>query len=154
MEPTKNQEEYEARVAEMTKSVRTVATVGEGIKERIDRGYAMVVVYEPGNGVRYRVVLTALSPEQARVFGAEAPCFAVSLPGFRAGSMVLSVNPGWLDSSYVEEKLDVASHHAVAITELLCHLTGREGSSAEDWAELEVNRMDLLLKKEETDIPF
>jgi hypothetical protein len=120
--------------------LRTKATVAEGITKQSEAEGARFVEYQPGNGTRYVLVLTELGrlgPEACTAcgLGREGTGVLVSwVNGFRAPSMVVPSDGGYLAPNYVERKLNSSMADAVVLAELIGTLLGCEFMSCEDYA--------------------
>ena len=106
---------------------RNKPTVEAGIQSRTDMGGGNeVVVYEPGNGTRYVLVLTTITePEAASQLGCSKGSVLVTFPN-TGKSMFLDRKAGPVFSYYVQEKLRCSDPDAEVQTELLGYLLGRE----------------------------
>jgi hypothetical protein len=90
-----------------------------------------VVVYEPGNGTRYEVVVSRLPSGSNRILGCdpEVPNFVCSWLN-DVGKCMIVAGDGYLDHSYVMEKMHISSvADAMVLTELFGYLLGIQYSS-------------------------
>lgn len=102
--------------------MRTKSIV-DSIKSMIPCGNATTLVYEPGNGTRYEIVLTDL-----RAMGEG---YIVSLLTTSPGTcMRVADSGGYITATYVRSKLGVGLGDAVILAELIAHLTGRKADDA------------------------
>lgn len=105
--------------------LQTGATTGDGIvRYIIGAGDVKVVDYRPGNGTRYRVMISTVPDEASELLGCKAGSVLVTLLG--AGSaMFATATNDCLAQEYVGEKLKLPLPDAIVITKLLGQLLGR-----------------------------
>lgn len=96
----------------------------KGIKNQTSHGPVTVVEYQPGNGSRYEVHFTDMG-----AFNHEVPRWTVSLLTVGSGTAMTLAEKGYLDPSYVAEKLKVGMPDAIVLTQLISHVTGRTTSA-------------------------
>lgn len=106
-----------------TDQIRTKPSVSAGIVEKYELPGRLHVVYEPGNGTRYDVLLVPL--EGLHVMG----CFAAGGPAYWMVSLLnLSMKCYPLTSishpGYIAQKLDVSRLTALTLAELLGFVLG------------------------------
>lgn len=124
----------------MNLDVRTKTTIEEGIKLREDRGDSTFLLYAPGNGTKYAVLIqrsSLYSPELKDRLGLGVDgdgWIATYLNGLPMVSMVVADHQGeLLHWKYVREKLKVSEADAVVLAELLGHVTGRTYIPSEEF---------------------
>ena len=97
----------------------------KSIKNQTSHGPVTVVEYQPGNGSRYEVHFTDMG-----AFNMDGnPRWTVSLLTVGSGTAMTLAEKGYLDPSYVAEKLKVGMPDAIVLTQLISHVTGRTTSA-------------------------
>ena len=89
-----------------------------------------VIEYQPGNGTRYQLVLTALDFVDSRKENVlDLPRKTVVVNVLGVGTLMLVRDQGLLHPSYVMEKLDCLESDAIVLTELLASLLNRKSTT-------------------------
>jgi len=124
----------------MSLDVRTKTTIEEGIRIREEHGDSTFLLYAPGNGVLYTVLIQKLStcsPEMKDRLGLGMlgdGWLVTYLSGLPMTSMVLVDNKGeLLHWEYVREKLRLSISDAIVLAELIGHMLGRPYLPSEDF---------------------
>ena len=100
----------------------------KGITSQVAHGPVTVIEYQPGNGSRYVVHLTDMIG-----FNMEGnPRWTVALLTCGSGTAMTLSERGYLDPTYVAEKLRVGMPDAIVLTQLIAHVTGRATSAVLD----------------------
>ena len=93
-----------------------------------------ILEYQPGNGTRYVIMFARVPPAACERIGSQKNSWLVSLPdGALAGRCMVLAGEGYLDPSYVAEKLNIKPNDDVLVlTEIIGHVLGRKTPSALD----------------------
>ena len=135
----------------MRLEVRTKKTIEEGIQLREEVGGSTFLLYAPGNGTLYMVVVQSLSGYSPKMkdrmgLGLDGGGWLVTyMGGVPMASMVVIDNQGGLlHWEYVREKLKVAAADAVVLAELIGFVTGRTYVPSEEFLEgIGVSKRDI-----------
>jgi hypothetical protein len=125
----------------MRLDVRTKKTIEEGIQLREEVGGSTFLLFAPGNGTIYLVLIQKLSdcsPKLKDRLGLRDGdgWLVTHMGGVPMTSMVVIDNQGGLlHWEYVREKLQVSAADAVVLAELIGHVTGREYIPSEEFLE-------------------
>jgi hypothetical protein len=106
-------------------------TLEEGIRNRMSTQEVDYLDYQPGNGTRYPMVITAINDLMAEKLDMGSPGHMVTL--VNSLKSVFLAEGVFLHWSYLADKLDLHTPDAVAVAEILGHLLGRPYVSAEDF---------------------
>lgn len=95
-----------------------------------------VLEYQPGNGTRYVLMFTKVPQAACDGIGANKSSWLVSLPdGAHSGHCAVFKEGGWLDPSYVMEKLGFKlsqTDDVLVLTEIIGRILNRPTPSALD----------------------
>ena len=115
----------------MRKELRTEPDVQSGIKVNDQDENVQLVTYEPGNGVRYSVILTHLgSLKSENILGDET--FLVYVMNLGRGFLLPA---GKIHHHFIQEKLRCSIFDAVVLTELLGYLLEVECITVEQFVQ-------------------
>jgi hypothetical protein len=123
-----------AEATQMRKELRTKPDVRSGVIVDETSGGSRLVMYEPGNKVRYSLVLTALGPfrKAGYVLGSGAGSLVCVTSYGR--SMVLPEGET-IHHHVVQERMRCSVFDAVVLAELLGWLTGEECTTVESFVQ-------------------
>lgn len=94
-----------------------------------------IVVYEPGNGTRYEILVTGLPHDAGDLIGCQEGSLLVAWLNDVNKCMILAP-AGFLHYTYVMEKMHIRSIvDAVVLTELLGYLTSRPCTTCDEMRE-------------------
>ena len=95
-------------------------------------GSVTVLEYQPGNGTRYILQITAPNPSNptTRYVGLEG-CYLVALVNYGA-CMTVADTGGYLSPGYVAEKLKIGAGDALVLAEIIAKHTGRKSQDASE----------------------
>lgn len=140
--------------------VRTKKTIDEGIQLREEHGESIFILYAPGNGTMYTVLiqkLDACSPtlKDRMGLGIDGGGWVVThMGGVPMMSMIVIDNQGGLlHPEYVQEKLKVSLADSVVLAELIGHVVGREYIPSEEYLQEENPPDDPMSEDPDTSAP-
>jgi len=119
--------------------LRTRPTVADGLTIQETRGTTHLVLYEPGNGTAYTLLITNLTPfgfsrEAHHRLGLSKGSggFVVAWPGMSYRTLMYSAG-SYLDPSWFQTKVGCTLADAVVLCELLAYLTDCTAQTCEEY---------------------
>ncbi len=123
---------YPTVVKKLRDELRTKGSVSDGIQGMSNQGRVTVLEYQPGNGKKYVVVLTEITPQDSKLIsGSDRGAFIAYVHGFGRSIYLPQGQPVLYDDVRIGLGCNIMD--AVVIAELLGHLTSKQYVSTEEF---------------------